>query len=384
MTDHEVVARKAYANVSINDGTPINPKVMFGVEHSRTMIPSVGLVYKINTDGLDVHVPWITPYLKGHYNNGMGGDEWIAESIPECNYNIDSIEIGPDTLHESEMVTFDNIETVKERILSIINKRKERLELFETAIESVPDNKRLTLDSSKIEILKSIYKLNGIMDIDIDTFVPKSTTEYLDYLMAVTYVNDKENIDFTTLSYIQGLRKMLGPETTIEDIVKKINSDLNLNEEKKESFVARKIKTGEVYTTKAFDNKNAMYLNILKQLNSKINAQQQEGNAKCQTVDPQQLNRESSAEQMDTDAKDRMEREMKEQMRNDNRGQQPHCQHTQNKTHSTGTPESFRSGIKFEMTPEQYKEILDRHANTKEMPGNSEKKETEQVESGVK
>ena len=135
MTDYDIVARDAYAAVSINDGTPLNSTVMFGYDRSRTMLPSVGIVYKINTNGLDVHIPRITSYLKGHYNNGMGGDEWIAESVPAENYSIDTVELGEDTLHKSEMLDVTNIELMKIELLRKIEQRKERLELFEKKIE---------------------------------------------------------------------------------------------------------------------------------------------------------------------------------------------------------------------------------------------------------
>ena len=67
-----------------------------------------------------------------------------------------------------------------------IEQRKERLELFEKKIEEIPSHERYILDSSKIETLKSIYKLNGIMDVNIDSFEPQTTSDYLKYLMDVT------------------------------------------------------------------------------------------------------------------------------------------------------------------------------------------------------
>lgn len=277
MTDYDIVARNAYAAVDQRDGTPINKSVIFGNRRESTVIPSVGIVYKIKTDGLDVHVPWITSYLNGHYNNGMGGDEWIAESVPASNYSIDTVELGADTLHKSEMIDANDIELMKKELFEKIEKRKERLELFEKKIEEMPVNDRYRLDSIKIEVLKSIYRLDGIMDVNIDSFQPQTPSDYLKYLKAIAYSNNKENIDFDTLGYIQGLDGKLKAETTISDIVEMISNDMKNNDEKKKAFIERKEKSGEEYTTARFDRKNAMYLNLLNQLDTKINSKEKTG-----------------------------------------------------------------------------------------------------------
>lgn len=325
MSDNEGVAKKIYAKVTENDGTVVNTDVIFGLDHCRTMIPAIGVVYKINTDGLDVHIPWINSGLMGLYNNGIDGEEWIAEYIPDENYSIDSIRIGPDTLHEPQVITIENIDGVKEQILNIINKRIERLALFEKKIEAMSKIERLRLDSNKIGILKSIYKLKGIMDIDVNSFVPKTTVDYLNYLMAVTYAKDTENLDFTTLSYLQGLKTRVRQETTVEDIISLVSDDIERNEERKNSFVQRKEKNGESYTTRGFDNKNTMYSSILVQLNSMRSLKEKEEKSDIPTVDTQKLGVESIKEQEDTATKDRVERIMVEQMKNNDREKQTDC-----------------------------------------------------------
>lgn len=325
MSDNEGVAKKIYAKVTENDGTVVNTDVIFGLDHCRTMIPAIGVVYKINTDGLDVHIPWISSGLMGLYNNGIDGEEWIAEYIPDENYSIDSIRIGPDTLHEPQVITIENIDGVKEQILNIINKRIERLALFEKKIEAMSKIERLRLDSNKIGILKSIYKLNGIMDIDVNSFVPKTTVDYLNYLMAVTYAKDTENLDFTTLSYLQGLKTRVRQETTVEDIISLVSDDIERNEERKNSFVQRKEKNGESYTTRGFDNKNTMYSSILVRLNSMRSLKEKEEKSDIPTVDTQKLGVESIKEQEDTATKDRVERIMVEQMKNNDREKQTDC-----------------------------------------------------------
>lgn len=271
MTDHENVARKAYGKVSLSDGTPLNRDIMFGYEKSRTVIPSVGVVYKIDTNGLDAHIPWITSHLKGHYNNGMGGDEWIAEVVPASNYVVDTVTLGADTLHESEIISVENQENLKQVVLDKISQRRERLVLFEKKIESFSERDRYLLDQSKINVLKSIYKLNGIIDIDINSFKPNSTDEYLDYLMALSYSKDKDNIDFATMSYIQSLKDKIKQQSDIsfDSVIELIQKDISFNESKKEEFLRNN--AGRDVPTTNFDKKSERYNELLNSLNNAIN-----------------------------------------------------------------------------------------------------------------
>lgn len=120
--------------------------------------------------------------------------------------------------------------------------------------------------------------------------------------------------------------------------------------------------------------------------NRELNMQQ------TQTVDTEKLGRETFDEQKDTFSKEDTENDMEEQMRNNTRGQQPqqpYHEQPETKTHSTENPEGFRSKMKFEMTQDQYQEILDRHTAAeenfaREMAENPEKKRNETVEQSVK
>lgn len=117
--------------------------------------------------------------------------------------------------------------------------------------------------------------------------------------------------------------------------------------------------------------------------NRELNVQQ------TQTVDTKKLGQETLDEQKDTMAKDDTEHDMEEQLRTNTRTQQTYREQPETKTHSTENPESFRSKMRFEMTQDQYQEVLDRHATAeenfaKEMAENPEKKKTEEAEYGVK
>ena len=57
------------------------------------------------------------------------------------------------------------------------------------------------------------------MDIDLEKFEPKTPSEYIDYLKAVTYSTDKENIDFGTLGYLQTLSDKSSKINKIDEIL---------------------------------------------------------------------------------------------------------------------------------------------------------------------
>ena len=63
-----------------HDGVPIHNNL--SINNERLMIPSVAIIYQINTDGLDIRKPFISEQLKGRYNKSFQGDEWIADIVP--------------------------------------------------------------------------------------------------------------------------------------------------------------------------------------------------------------------------------------------------------------------------------------------------------------
>jgi hypothetical protein len=50
-------------------------------------VPGLGIVLKIDTEGIEIREPEISDALKGHYNNGFEGREWIADEVPSTNYH---------------------------------------------------------------------------------------------------------------------------------------------------------------------------------------------------------------------------------------------------------------------------------------------------------
>lgn len=272
MSDVEEVAISYYARVSKNDGTFLNERLRYADQDGtaqRVSIPAIGIVYKIDTDGLDVRKPDVIPVWGGKdgmYNNGAGGNEWISESVPSTNYSIMSVEIGPDDLHESQIIDIENITKVKDNVCDIINARRERLELFEKQIEALPDMKRFSRagnDINNIKVLKQIYKLNGIMDIDLSNYEPQNANEYIDYLMAISYSRDKDNLNLKELGYIESLReRALNPEELVDVLSNDIKST--------EKGITKLLDSNPNYPTEGYEQKHQMIIALKLQLEEKI------------------------------------------------------------------------------------------------------------------
>lgn len=262
MSDYKEVATEAYANVSINDGTPLNSNIRIGDRALRIAVPAVGIVYKISTNNLDVHKPWITSTLQGHYNNGYMGDEWIAEKIPVENYRIEKVVVGEDILHPKKEIVFEN----QEEILSIINEeleeRKKRLINFEKFIESLPINNVLRMTTFEIDVYKEIFKKNGLIETNIDTFNVNNTNDCIKLMMAYIYKSNQEKIPMQELQYLNYFNK--NQNINFSDVRKKLLTDIDDKIKSREEFIERKKISGEEINTKGFDNKIAMLSNMLK------------------------------------------------------------------------------------------------------------------------
>ena len=83
-------------------------------------IPTVGIIYKINTDGLDIDILWIASRIMGHYNNGFRSDEWIAKYIPPINYSVMEAIIGPDFLYDVESVDVTDMVVAENKIQAFL------------------------------------------------------------------------------------------------------------------------------------------------------------------------------------------------------------------------------------------------------------------------
>ena len=244
MSDNLSMVTSAYGDLH-HDGIPIHNNL--STYNERIMIPSIAVIYKINTDGLDVRKPFISDQLKGHYNNGFQGDEWIADIIPANNYALYRVRIGADILHDAEDIDLLRIKNISEQVKQKLEMRKYRLETFANAMERMSPMKRNVLGRDELSILKSIYGKNGLKYISLLT---SDVDGMLRYLVAKTFKQNESDIDFQTIRYINGLK---GQATNIDSIIEILKNDKIKNMQDKVAFEKRKKQEGVPYVTSKFD-----------------------------------------------------------------------------------------------------------------------------------
>lgn len=250
MSDYKEVATNAYAAVSMNDGTPLNNNVRIGERSLIIAVPAVGIVYKISTNGLDVHKPWITSSLKGHYNNGFMGDEWVAERIPVGNYVVEKVIVGEDILHPKKEIEFSNQEEILIKINEELEERKKRLEKFEEFIELLPQNQVLRMMSDELDVYKEIYKKDGLNEINLETFKISDCSDCIKLMMAYYYQNNTSSLPMYELKYLNKLQSI--KDFTFLDLDKCLLNDLKNLIDKRNSFVEKQRALGNEANTNSF------------------------------------------------------------------------------------------------------------------------------------
>lgn len=247
MTDNLNMVTSAYGNLH-HDGTPINNQLSISGE--RIMIPSVAVIYQINTDGLDIRKPFISDQLMGVYNNGFQGDEWIADIVPASNYKLYRVKIGSDILHDAEDIDLLKVDDISEEVLEKLEMRRYRLETLANAIEKMPPVKRNLIGSDELDILKSIYGENGLKYINEDSLSTTNADDMLKYLATKIFKQSESDVDFQTIKYINSLN---GRATNIDSIIEILKADKMKNMQEKVAFEKRKKEEGTSYSTSRFD-----------------------------------------------------------------------------------------------------------------------------------
>jgi len=268
MTDHKVVA-EAYKKLELNDGVELSKDVSYGNAKRWVRVPKIGILYEISTNGIEVHKPWITGYLKGLKNNGMGGEEWIADLVPPQNYKITDVRIGMDNLHDEEVIDISDITKVDEIIKQKMEGRKQRLEDFHQFLSNIPLQQRLSFDGIDEQIFKDIFGENGVRYVASSDITISNAKDYVKYLMAEFYQQSPEQIDFTILRYIVGKRGFLSDTDSVEKLTELIQNDIMANDKKRQEFIQKKQQAGEVINTSGFDSREEMYKKVMGVLKSK-------------------------------------------------------------------------------------------------------------------
>ena len=246
MSDNPKVATYAYGNATNSEKvTYIEPRIAIGNRGTEFIsIPAIGVCYRISTQGLNIRKPWINPVLQGLYNNGFEGDEWIADRIPAENYELMSVQIGKDLLHDEQYVDLSDIRSIKERTTQILEQRKARLEVFAQEMSKIPEEQRAKFDLSHLKIFKEIYGENGFYYMEnIDGIDTSSNIGMIRYLMANVYKDSADSIDFDTLLYLQGIKEKVeviekkGKEIDLRDYFSNDQKMLEMMEQKEKGQI---------------------------------------------------------------------------------------------------------------------------------------------------
>ena len=247
MSDNLSMVTSVYGDLH-HDGLPIHNNL--SIYNTRIMIPSVAVIYQINTVGLDVRKPFISDQLKGHYNNGFQGDEWIADFVPANNYTLYRVRIGSDILHDAEDIDLSKKDNISELVKQKLEMRKYRLETFANAMERISPLKRNSFSRDELNILKFIYGKNGVKYINENNLITTEVEGMLNYLIAKIFKRNELDIDFQTIKYINGLRDKA---TDIDSIIEILRSDKIKNVQEKVAFETRKKQEEVSYVTSKFD-----------------------------------------------------------------------------------------------------------------------------------
>ena len=241
MTDNLNMVTSAYGNLH-HDGIPVHNNL--SIYNERIMIPSIAVIYQINTAGLDIKKPFISDYLKGHYNNGFQGDEWIADIVPANNYTLYRVRIGADILHDAEDIDLSRTENISEQVKQNLEMRKDRLETFANAMERISPIKRNTFGRDELNILKTIYGKNGLKYINEDSLITNDVDGMTKYLTAKIFRQNESDIDFQAIKYINGLKEQA---KSIDSIIEILKNDKIKNLQEKVAFEKRKKQENTYY-----------------------------------------------------------------------------------------------------------------------------------------
>ena len=246
MSDNKNMPLDVYGNPDIHDG-----KLVLNILNDVFLLyPDVGIVYKIDTNNISFHRPWITDYLKGVYNNGYLGDEYVTDFIPKDSYEIIRIKVGEDFLHKAKVIDISSLDLGISNMKLEVKRREEDINNFVDYVKSMPYGNKTVLSMYK-DLMRYLFGDNGVIkrdDFDLDN--PEDALASL-----VKKEFNKDMYNFRDLKYIMSLKDDLND--SLEDV---IIDRIIQNENDKNDYLASH--AGEDVDTFYFD-KNNDFLNGL-------------------------------------------------------------------------------------------------------------------------
>lgn len=263
MSDNQTMIECAYSKGYKYHGRPLSQMRIF-INGAPTPItyPSIGVVYTITTDGLNIREPWICKSMSGHYNNGFAGKEWLADAIPVSNYRITKFIISADWLHPEQIIHVTDLNEAHTTIENILRQRRIRLQRLHAVIEQLPERRRMQLTSDDAQTLVNLFGEGGAGYTLPACLHPTNANEYAKYLLTYFYRRNKE-MDWTNLNYVTNLLRHLPASAPLTTLVTLVQKDLAQAKTRRDEFILRKIMAGENIKTAGFDANIARYENVL-------------------------------------------------------------------------------------------------------------------------
>ena len=155
MTDYEQMALEAYGSPDRRNGKTITTLKPLFSDAVEVREPTIGIVYKIDTEGTDTHAPEISSTMRGHYNNGYAGNEWVSRKIAKEQYEVASLSLGNDVLHDKELFSGSDRETIEKRYAE----RMAHIERMKADLgDSLPKELKMM---TKLQLIKRLRELYG-------------------------------------------------------------------------------------------------------------------------------------------------------------------------------------------------------------------------------
>lgn len=219
LTENLFMAQEAYGNPDIGRGQ-VDPSFVFASSGNlprSIVLPCLGIVYEVDSTGLDIREPVMAGAMAGHYNNGYGGKEWITDIIPSYNYSIKQAVISKDLLHDEKTFNINSGDNPKDLFISEMEARKQRLETLVTAMKKIPMTKRNFMSTN---MLKELFGENGVVYTKPSMINRDNLEGQFRFVMAQAYHSNVDNVDYNYINYIHSIKeKYKESDLSFEDII---------------------------------------------------------------------------------------------------------------------------------------------------------------------
>lgn len=226
MSDNLSVASQIYAFPSSPIKKIENSPVFGKSMHDTICGPQIGILYHIDTEGVNIREPFICSSLTGDYNNNRPGKEWIADRVPSKNVNVMHVHIGSDILHGEKIIVNDGSINLSEAVDREITNRLSRLQELANEISGLSELERRRIDASTMQEYKSAFSDGGLKSVDLNNATIQIYQDVIYYMKAVIAQRDK--VDTQQLKELTNMSKLMSrdsdPSAIKDEILNKLGN----------------------------------------------------------------------------------------------------------------------------------------------------------------